>query len=414
MTSLSKPSAARATSSRTDWLRLPPFTRTVRFRLTVWYSSLLLVFGIAFVVALNIAARLDQPQEITVGGRRLKGIEFEAVPRGPGQAVTLGARLTLGEAANDINAQNLDTLRTWSLVAVVGLALASGVGGYVLSGMMLRPVRDMTRIASEISATNLSRRINHEGPDDELKALAETFDSMIDRLERSFDQQRRFVENASHELRTPLAAIRMNIEVAEMDGELSEGDYKVLLETVKQQTERLTRLSDDLLLLSTNENVVPDLEPVDLASIAHGVVAELDELAARRSVDLTVNASPGVPEAFAEPDRLYRCVFNLVDNAIKYAGEGSSVIVHVRTAAGRPEVTVADNGAGIPPDQLPQIFDRFYRVDRGRSRREGGTGLGLAIVKELVQNMGGTVDVESRPGAGTTFSLRLQPAPPDA
>ncbi|MFN0095835.1 MAG: sensor histidine kinase [Dehalococcoidia bacterium] len=352
---------------------------------------------------------MDQPQEITIGGRQLKGIEFEAVPRGPGQTVTLGARLTLGEAADDINAQNLDTLRTWSLIAVVGLALASGVGGYVLSGMMLRPVRDITRIASEISATNLSRRINHEGPDDELKALAETFDSMIDRLERSFDQQRRFIENASHELRTPLAAIRMNIEVAEMDGELAEGDYRVLLDTVKQQTERLTRLSDDLLILSTNENVSPELEPVHLGSVASGVVSELDELAARRSVTLSVAAEARDIEAMAEPDRLFRCVLNLVDNAIKYAGEGSSVVVHLRAPGGRPEIAVEDGGAGIAPDQLPNLFDRFYRVDRGRSRREGGTGLGLAIVKELVQNMGGSVDVASTVGIGTTFTIRLQP-----
>ena len=406
MTNLSRPSEAKATSSS---LRVPPWARTVRFRLTVWYSSLLLVFGIAFVVVLNVAARLDQPQELRVGDLRVKDIEWEAVRTGPGQAV--GVRpvsITLAEARDNINEQNLDNLRTWSLIAVVGLALSSGIGGYVLSGMMLRPVRDITQIASEISVTNLSQRINHQGPDDELKALANTFDSMIERLERSFVQQRRFVEDASHELRNPLAAIRMNIEVAEMDPDIAADDYRALIETVKQQTDRMTRLSEDLLLLSTSDGVAPELEPVELRALAHDAANELADAAARRDVTIAVETPEGPVEGLAEPDRLYRCVLNLIENAVKYAGPGSHVVAKVTHENGLATLSVADNGAGIPAEALPRIFDRFYRVDRGRGRREGGTGLGLAIVKELLQNMGGTVDVASSEGRGTTFTIRLQ------
>jgi len=385
---------------------MPPFSRTVRFRLTVWYSSLLLVFGIAFVVALNLAARLDQP-DAQLG---VSDIVWEARRDGPGQAITVvPVSITLKDAEDRIYSDNLDRLRTWSLVAVVGLAVASGAGGYVLSGMMLRPVRDMTEVASEITATNLSRRINHQGPDDELKALADTFDSMIGRLEHSFEQQRQFVQNASHELRTPLAAIRMNIEVAELDPEVSTDEYRALLETVKTQTARLTRLSEDLLLLSADERESPAIEPIELDSVVREAVRQLAPLAHARDIALRVEDAPGA-EANANGDYLYRCVFNLVDNAIKYSGPGSSVLIRARQTPGSAEISVADNGPGIEPAQIGQIFDRFYRVDRGRSRREGGVGLGLAIVKELVQGMGGTVDVESTPGAGATFTIRLPSA----
>jgi signal transduction histidine kinase len=276
----------------------------------------------------------------------------------------------------------------------------------MLSGMLLQPVRDITAVASVISATNLSRRINHQGPDDELKTLADTFDRMIDRLERSFAQQRLFVQDASHELRTPLAAIRTNIDVLEMDPNATVDEYRELLELVKAQTERLARLSEDLMLLTTNEGESPELESVAFQSIAREVIAQLEQLAAQRQVTLVADI-PEEVEVIANGDLLFRCVFNLVENGVKYAGAGASITVSARNDHAMTAIHVSDNGVGIPPEHLPRLFDRFYRVDRGRSRREGGTGLGLAIVKELVNSMGGEVTVASQPGQGTTFTVRL-------
>lgn len=390
-------------------VRPPSFTRTVRFRLTVWYSSLLLVFGIAFVVALNIAVRLDRPDVVLLQGVPVNDIEWQPV-RGPSGSINgfepvVTPGVILKEAQDQINSHNLDRLRTWSLLAVVGLALASGAGGYVLSGMMLRPVRDITRVASVISATNLSQRINHQGPEDELKGLADTFDSMIDRLETSFERQRQFVQDASHELRTPLAAIRTNIEVTEMDPETTPEEYRVLLETVKHQTERLTRLSEDLLLLSTDDVQLP-LEPVNLHAVATEVVRNLGPLAATRQVELRIEGDADF-EVMANPDHLYRSVLNLVDNAVKYSGGAGRVTIRTRVSDQTGEVAVKDSGPGISAADAQRIFDRFYRVDKGRSRREGGNGLGLAIVKELVQSMGGWVDLASLPGAGATFTIHL-------
>jgi heavy metal sensor kinase len=391
-------------------VQIPAFTRSIRFRLTVWYSSLLLVFGVAFVLALNIAVRLDQPGTV-YEGVQYNDIEWQPVRTGPGQAITgfvpvLRENVTLREAEDQIYSENLDRLRYWSLLSVVGLALASGVGGYVLSGMMLRPVRDITQAASEISATNLSRRINYQGPRDELWDLAHTFDSMIGRLEHSFERQRQFVQDASHELRTPLAAIRTNIEVAEMDPDATAAEYRDLLTTIKTQTERLTRLSEDLLLLTNDDGATVEKEPVDLGDLALDVVRQVGPLAANRGVSL-VPVVTGPTEVETSPDLIYRSVLNLVDNAIKYSGEGSTVTVSVRSAPGEGTVEVSDNGVGIAPEDLERVFDRFYRTDKGRSRREGGTGLGLAIVKQLVEALGGSVAAASEPGRGTTFTISL-------
>ncbi len=366
----------------------------------MWYSGLLLVFAVAFVVALNLAMRYDR----TV--LEVKDARYELVREGPGQALALRPILTLQEAEDTLFAENLQKLRFWSLISVFGLAMASGVGGYLLSGMLLRPVRDITEAAAEVGASNLGRRINHQGPDDELKTLADTFDSMIERLERSFAQQRLFVQDASHELRTPLAAIRTNIEVLEMDPEASPEEYKELLDTVKAQTERLTRLSEDLLLLTTSEGEVPELEPVATGAVVREVIAQLEPLASQRGVSLAQDGDANV-EAMASADLLYRCIQNLVENAIKYAGDGANVRISSRRMEHTTELTVADDGVGVPQEALPHLFDRFYRVDRGRSRREGGTGLGLSIVRELVTCMGGTVSVASEPGNGTTFTIQL-------
>ena len=365
----------------------------------------------AFVVALNVAARLDEPGLLVAEEANGSDETWQIVRRGPGNAISgVSPLFSLRDAEDELYSQNLDRLRLWSLLSVVGLAIASGAGGYVLSGMMLRPVREITRVASQISATDLSHRINHQGPEDELKELADTFDSMIDRLEQSFEQQRQFLQDASHELRTPLAAIRTNIEVAEMDADMSEGEVRVLLDTVKAQTERLTRLTDDLLLLSGRDREAPVVEPIDLHALAADIVRQLAPLAASREVVLRTDGEAGAA-ALASGDHLYRSVFNLVDNAIKYGGPGARVTIGY-AAAGDDEVqvTVSDTGPGIPAEAQERIFDRFYRVDKGRSRREGGIGLGLAIVKELVDSMGGSVSLSSAPGEGATFRIELPAA----
>ncbi len=383
----------------------------MRFRLTVWYSTLLLILGLAFILFLNVAARLDDPYDLPLMQRlRDEQVEWQAEPAATestsadsGPAMT--PSLLLEEAGGEFQAENLDHLRTWSIVAATGLAIISGFGGFALAGVILRPVRDITQVASEISATNLSRRINHQGPDDELKGLADTFDSMIARIERGFESQRRFVQDASHELRTPLAAIRTNLEVADLALNAGSVDQRELLETVKGQTERLTRLSEDLLLL-TAPPTASLLEPVDLRGLVQTAIRELEPLAERARVSLTAHAA-GHCEALATADLLYRCVFNLIDNAVKHSGEGAAVTIVIGHDGEGVWIRVTDTGPGIPAADLEHVFERFYRVDRSRARGRGGSGLGLAIVRESMDSMGGSVEATSPPGEGSTFTLYL-------
>ena len=386
----------------------------MRFRLTLWYSALLLLLGLAFVVSLNVAARLDKPDEQRVlaemdkdGDTGWRAVEGAASADGEaGEASPSAPVLLAAEMGSEFHSENLDRLRTWSIVAVIGLTIASGAGGYALSGFLLRPVRDITQVASEIGAGNLSRRINHHGPDDELKGLADAFDSMIARIEGGFETQRRFVQDASHELRTPLAAIRMNIEVAELERGADGGEAQ-LLETVKAQTDRLTRLSDDLLLLTSPEAVAAPLDPperVDLRALAAAAVAELGPLAQRAGVRLRVAGGPP-HEALAAAAPLYRCALNLIDNAVKHSGAGAEVDIEAGADGDDAWLRVRDTGPGIPEADLPHVFERFYRVDR--SRAGGGAGLGLAIVRALMDSMGGSVTAASEAGAGATFTLRL-------
>ena len=386
----------------------------MRFRLTLWYSALLLLLGLAFVVSLNVAARLDKPDEQRVlaemdkdGDTGWRAVEGAASADGEaGEASPSAPVLLAAEMGSEFHSENLDRLRTWSIVAVIGLTIASGAGGYALSGFLLRPVRDITQVASEIGAGNLSRRINHHGPDDELKGLADAFDSMIARIEGGFETQRRFVQDASHELRTPLAAIRMNIEVAELERGADGGEAQ-LLETVKAQTDRLTRLSDDLLLLTSPEAAAAPLDPperVDLRALAAAAAAELGPLAARAGVRLRVAGGPP-HEALAAAAPLYRCALNLIDNAVKHSGAGAEVDIEAGADGEDAWLRVRDTGPGIPEADLPHVFERFYRVDR--SRAGGGAGLGLAIVRALMDSMGGAVTAASEAGAGATFTLRL-------
>ncbi len=386
----------------------------MRFRLTLWYSALLLLLGLAFVVSLNVAARLDKPDEQRVlaemdkdGDTGWRAVEGAASADGEaGEASPSAPVLLAAEMGSEFHSENLDRLRTWSIVAVIGLTIASGAGGYALSGFLLRPVRDITQVASEIGAGNLSRRINHHGPDDELKGLADAFDSMIARIEGGFETQRRFVQDASHELRTPLAAIRMNIEVAELERGADGGEAQ-LLETVKAQTDRLTRLSDDLLLLTSPEAAAAPLDPperVDLRALAAAAAAELEPLAARAAVRLRVAGGPP-HEALAAAAPLYRCALNLIDNAVKHSGAGAEVDIEAGADGEDAWLRVRDTGPGIPEADLPHVFERFYRVDR--SRAGGGAGLGLAIVRALMDSMGGSVTAASEAGAGATFTLRL-------
>ncbi|MFL5590800.1 MAG: sensor histidine kinase [Ktedonobacteraceae bacterium] len=312
-------------------------------------------------------------------------------------------------------------LAIWFFWGTVSLLVAA-IGGYWLAGKVLRPVKMITRTAHEINATDLRRRL-HLQRRDEFGELAATFDQMLARLEAAFKRQAQFTADASHELRTPLTIIDLEINRALTQLEQPE-DYRHVLEQIQAENEQMAAIVNSLLLLARADTgqVTLDLQEVDLSDIALASVERLLALARQSQVTL---ATGDLPEVLVrgDPQYLGQMLSNLIENGIKYTS-GSGTRVHVELACEEERwgiVRVQDDGPGISEEHLAYLFERFYRVDKARSRRPkepeqsskpgnaepGGSGLGLAIVQWIVQAHGGEIRVESTIGAGSLFEVRL-------
>lgn len=281
------------------------------------------------------------------------------------------------------------------------------VGGWLLVGRALRPVDNLRRTALEIQSTNLQKRIRHAGADDEIGRLAQAFDQMIARLDRSFQQVRQFSADASHELKTPLTAIRGEAEVALM-GERPPEEYRKSLNSILESAERMTEVVESLLLLAradSGQNLIRR-EPVELGEVVLRAFESLEDLSRRHRVSLEIESLDELTVS-GDPLWLNQIMVNLIGNGVKYTPEGGQVFVALAEVDGRAEVTVRDTGIGIPAEHLPHIFDRFYRVDHGRARAAGGSGLGLSITRWAVEAHDGTIEVESAAGKGSVFRVRF-------
>ncbi|QEH36203.1 Sensor kinase CusS [Aquisphaera giovannonii] len=286
--------------------------------------------------------------------------------------------------------------------------LAATLGGYALAGRSLAPVQRITESARRISAANLGERVRPSDGRDELGRLGATLNDMLDRIDRAFVATRRFTGDAAHELKTPVASIRAEAEVALISRRPAD-EYEATLRSIVEEADRLARLSERLLLLSREDlGAFAELprQPVRLDELVRATAADAAELARRAGVELRVEA---LPASFVEADPvLLRQVFeNLIENAVKYTPSSGAVTVRGRAQGDGAVVEVIDTGIGIPAEALPRIFDRFYRVDPSRSRRTGGTGLGLSIARALAERHGGSIEADSRPGAGSTFRVVL-------
>lgn len=295
----------------------------------------------------------------------------------------------------------------WLLAACGWAILTLGVvGGGWLSGRTLRPIATMSAIAKNISGENLSQRIDLQETDSELGQLALVLNQTFDRLESAFDQQARFTADASHELRTPLSVILSQIELS-LSRPRSSDEYLAALETCQNASRRMRMLIDSLLLLARFDSGQPDLNcrPLDLSEVATESVELLRPLANERQITLGSDMSP-VP-FIGDRERLGQVMTNLLSNAIRYNNDGGRVDVRVERINGEVVVSVSDTGIGIPVGDLPHIFERFFRVDRARSRADGGSGLGLAICQSVVEAHGGQITARSELSGGTTLEVRL-------
>ena len=379
------------------WLvdRLPEWARSIRFRYTLLYSAVL--FGLAAVVVAAIYLVLamslrSQPystakQVVCIGDQCYQPITFRQLER-------------------VVNSRTLKELRNYSFTALGVLFVASLGVGWAVAGRVLRPIGRITAVARDIQATDLSRRIELPGPDDELKQLGDTFDAMLARLDAAFAAQRQFVADASHELRNPLAIIRTNVDVALADPRADPEDLRQTITVVKRASDRMAHLVDDLLALARRQEPTLEHEPVDLGDAVAEASDDFVVPAAARNIVLDRAIAPGVVVT-GDREALKRAVANLLENAVRLAPQGSRIRLATGSEGDRAWIAVADEGPGIAPEDQPHVFDRFWRADKARSRADGGTGLGLAIVRQIAESHGGQVRLQSKVGVGSSFVIWL-------
>jgi heavy metal sensor kinase len=302
------------------------------------------------------------------------------------------------------------TLRTLFMILALALPIAlalAAVGGYVIAGRLLEPVAAMAEKADKIGAENLSERLPVENPEDEFGKLAGVFNRTLARLQDAFERLQRFTADASHELRTPLTALQSVGEVA-LQENLDVEAYRDCIGSMLEETARLTRLVESLLLLTRADSgrLLLNRKGQNVTAIVEKAVDDMRVMAEEKSQSLTTDLAGDV-QADIDEDTLRRAVVNVLDNAIKFTPQGGAVAVRLKETKGRIVLEVEDSGSGISPEHREKIFDRFYRIDQGRSRDAGGAGLGLAIAKWAVEANSGRLEVESREGQGSTFRIVL-------
>jgi Signal transduction histidine kinase len=301
-------------------------------------------------------------------------------------------------------------------VFFVGIPLAlilAGIGGYFLARKSLSPVAKMGEQAKQIGATNLHERLSIRNEDDELGKLATVFNDLLARLEDSFNQQRRFMADASHELRTPLAIIRGESEVALNNANRPVTDYTESLSIVNDESKRLTKIVEDLFTLARADakQFRTEMSEIYLDDIVGDCVVAVRSLAEKKDITIELIISGEMP-MHGDPRLLHRLFLNLFDNAIKYNKIGGTVKVGCETFADKFRVEISDTGCGIPPDEQKNIFDRFYRVDKARSRTQetetSGAGLGLSIAQWIAELHQGRIDLIDSSETGSVFRVEFQ------
>jgi heavy metal sensor kinase len=313
--------------------------------------------------------------------------------------------LQYGLDRDDVDEPLEQLLAVFVLVSPLLLLAAAG-GGYLLAGRALAPVAAITNLAARVGAQDLHARLQLDLPDDELGRLAQTFDAMLARIEDSFERQRHFTADAAHELRTPLSLMRAQVDIT-LARSRSAAAYREALQGLDGDLQRMTGLVSTLLMLARADagSLVPDRSAFDLANTVALILEQYTPVADEAGIDLRAETEPAPIEA--DEDLLVQVLVNLIDNALAHTPRSGTVTVGCRTAAGEVQLWVSDTGPGIQVADQERVFDRFYRVDPGRTRANGGTGLGLAISRAIVEAHSGSIALTSRIEQGTRVEVAL-------
>lgn len=394
----------------------------LRWRLTLWSTGWLFLAMLLLVVSLNGALSLlvarsgsilplpyVAPASVAAAtARSTSSTATRSVGTLPAVPIPLPAQRTAELQAvplHVVEAQTLLRIRLISAAVLVLVVLLGGLSAYLLAGGLLGRLRQIGAVAQRVQPRTLGERIVLTGPADELQELAQTLNAMLERLEQTVQEQRRFVADVSHELRTPLAVLQTNLDVTAENPAAGLAEYRHLAGIVQRAVLRLERLVEQLLLLARGQQPRPD-DTVVLGPLLEDVVLRLQPMAEQRQVRLHLAGDAAIAVA-GDPVLLTPLFRNLLENAIAYNRPDGSVTMRLERQDHTAVVTVTDTGIGIPTMALPHLFERFYRGEEARTRQPAGSGLGLAIVEQVVRQHDGTVTVMSHPGSGTTFTVRL-------
>lgn len=386
----------------------PPFPwlrPTIRIRLTLLYGGMFLIAGILLLSIIYLLAA----QALNVGSdlpfKIVSGKVTSDVCNLPDQASANDFNAAVNDCVNTQRQHALDNLLSRSLLALLGLAVIAFAFGYAMAGRVLSPLGRITRTARRVAGTDLSRRIELDGPDDELKELSDTFDEMLDRLERAFTAQQRFVGNASHELRTPLAINRTLLEV-HLSDPAAPPELQQLGKTLLATNERSEQLVEGLLLLARSDNQIVERKPVDLAEVANRAVDQVRAEADAKGVEIRGERALAVVQGNGV--LLERIALNLVQNAVRYNVKDEGwVEVTTEAQHGQAVLVVSNTGPVVPAYEIDTLFEPFRRLRTERTGSDKGVGLGLSIARSVARAHGGRIIAEPREGGGLVMRVTL-------
>lgn len=384
---------------------LPWVRPTIRIRLTLLYGGMFLIAGILLlsIIYLLAAQALDVGSELPF--KIVRGQVTSDVCNFPSGAQPDQFNVLMNSCVNHQRQEALDNLLTRSLFALVGLSIIAFAFGYAMAGRVLSPLGRITRTARRVVGSDLARRIELDGPDDELKELADTFDEMLERLERAFTAQQRFVANASHELRTPLAINRTLLEV-HLSDPAAPAELQQLGKTLLATNERSEQLVEGLLLLARSDNQLVERKPVDLAEVATRAVDQALSEAQQKGVEIRTECVPAVVQGNGV--LLERIALNLVQNAVRYnVPEEGWVEVSTELQQGQAVLVVSNTGPVVPAYEVDNLFEPFRRLRTERTGSDKGVGLGLSIARSVARAHGGRIIAEPREGGGLVMRVTL-------
>jgi signal transduction histidine kinase len=402
---------------------------SIRLRLTVWYASIFLLAGcVLLAVSYEIVSRNTSayPARVAAEMARLGTSPLQTATSGGGIGVNLppgtkpvptppraylARQAALRDAAErTVRAQMHREVVTDFSLALIGTTLLSLVAGWFVAGRMLRPVSRITSTARRVAAgADLHARIGATGPNDELRELADTFDEMLERLDRVFASQRSFVANAAHELRTPLAVLRAEVEDRLDDPNVGEAELRDMAGVVDEAVQRAQQLIGSLLILARSQDELRRHEPVELGEAVAAVAQRMRPTFNDDGIELDVRG--GSVAVDGDGTLVERLIENLLTNALRYNQPHGFVSVAVEREGATARLVVANSGPSVASDAVPRLFEPFFRTDDSRSRDSGGAGLGLSIVAAVASAHAGAATASARPGGGLVITVTLPVAP---